>query len=462
MEQHKTSLWVWAGPVLAMVVGWLMWQSGQPQNSTIAAAITAWCVLWWLTEAVPIAVTSLLPIAIFPLLNVLSPQQVAQAYGSPLVLLMLGGCLLSVAMSSTGAHRRVAMLMVKAVGAKHPRHLVWGFMLAAAFLSMWISNTATALVLLPIAVAAVQDSNDKAFVTALFLGIAYACSIGGMATPIGTPPNLVFMQVYQQQTGTEVGFLQWMSWSMPVVLVLFPLAAWLLTRRLSGHIAAPDISLGPWRSEERRVLWVFAITALAWMTRTDPWGGWKTWFDLPWANDASVALLAVVLLFSLPKARGTSERLLSWQATRDVPWGVMLLFAGGLSIATAFKETGLSQMVAEQLAAGTSLPPVLMVLLVCLMVTFLTEVTSNTASASLLLPILAAAAVVAGIAPIGLMLPAVLSASCAFMLPIATPPNAVVFSSGYFTAADMAKVGWRLNILGAIVITAVMTIMGVV
>lgn len=462
MGQAKTSLWVLAGPVLAVLTGLLVAQSGQPQNSAIAAAITAWCVLWWLTEAVPIPVTSLLPIAAFPLLNVLSPQQVAQAYGSPLVLLMLGGCLLSVAMTSTGAHRRVALLMVKMVGAEHPRHLVWGFMLAAAFLSMWISNTATALVLLPIAVAAVQDSGDEGLATALFLGIAYACSIGGMATPIGTPPNLVFMQVYQQQTGTEVGFLQWMMWAMPAVIVLLPLAAWMLTRHLKGTIDAPDIQLGPWRSEERRVLWVFGFTALAWMTRTDPWGGWKSWFDLPWANDASVALIAVVLLFALPKAKGESERLLSWQATRDVPWGVMLLFAGGLSIATAFKETGLSQLVAEQLASATALPPLLMVLLVCLLVTFLTEVTSNTASASLLLPILAAAAVVADIAPLALMLPAVLSASCAFMLPIATPPNAVVFSSGYISAADMAKVGWRLNVLGAIVITAVMTIIGVV
>lgn len=462
MGQAKTSLWVLAGPVLAVLTGLLVAQSGQPQNSAIAAAITAWCVLWWLTEAVPIPVTSLLPIAAFPLFNVLSPQQVAQAYGSPLVLLMLGGCLLSVAMTSTGAHRRVALLMVKMVGAEHPRHLVWGFMLAAAFLSMWISNTAAALVLLPIAVAAVQDSGDEGLATALFLGIAYACSIGGMATPIGTPPNLVFMQVYQQQTGTEVGFLQWMMWAMPAVIVLLPLAAWMLTRHLKGTIDAPDIQLGPWLSEERRVLWVFGFTALAWMTRTDPWGGWKSWFDLPWANDASVALIAVVLLFALPKAKGESERLLSWQATRDVPWGVMLLFAGGLSIATAFKETGLSQLVAEQLASATALPPLLMVLLVCLLVTFLTEVTSNTASASLLLPILAAAAVVADIAPLALMLPAVLSASCAFMLPIATPPNAVVFSSGYISAADMAKVGWRLNVLGAIVITAVMTIIGVV
>ncbi len=462
MGQAKTSLWVMAGPVLALLTGVLVMQSGQPQDSAITAAITAWCVLWWLTEAVPIPVTSLLPIAAFPLLNVLSPQQVAQAYGSPLVLLMLGGCLLSLAMTSTGAHRRVALLMVKMVGAEHPRHLVWGFMLAAAFLSMWISNTATALVLLPIAVAAVQDSGDESVATALFLGIAYACSIGGMATPIGTPPNLVFMQVYQQQTGTDVGFLQWMMWAMPAVVVLLPLAAWVLTRHLKGAIEAQDIQLGPWRSEERRVLWVFGFTALAWMTRTDPWGGWKTWLDLPWANDASVALLAVVLLFALPKAKGESERLLSWQATRDVPWGVMLLFAGGLAIAAAFKETGLSQLVAEQLAGATTLPPLLMVLLICLLVTFLTEVTSNTASASLLLPILAAAAVVADIAPLALMLPAVLSASCAFMLPIATPPNAVVFSSGFISAADMAKVGWRLNVLGAIVITAVMTIIGVV
>jgi len=460
MAWGKSSLWILAGPVLGLVIGAVLQQSGQSYHSAVAAGVTVWCVIWWLTEALPIPVTSLLPIALFPLLGVLTSAQVAQAYGSPLVLLMLGGCLLSVAMTSSGAHQRVALLLVRAVGADHPKHLVWGFMLAAAFLSMWISNTATALVLLPIAIAAVQGSNDKNLATALFLGIAYACSIGGMATPIGTPPNLVFIQVYQQQTGIEVGFLQWMMWVLPVVVLMLPIAGWTLTRHLQGEVSPPNLALGPWRSEERRVLWVFAFTALAWITRTDPWGGWQAWLGLPGASDASVALLAVVLLFALPKNDIGGERLLSWQATRDVPWGVMLLFAGGLSIATAFKETGLSQLVAEQLSIATSLPPILMVLLVCVLVTFLTEVTSNTASASLLLPILAAAAVVAGITPLSLMLPAVLSASCAFMLPIATPPNAVVFSSNYITAADMARIGWRLNLLGAIVITSVMTIMG--
>lgn len=453
---------IYIGPLLAIAVGATMSLSGFDSAKVFAAAITTCCIVWWLSEAIPIPIASLLPIALFPMLDVLSVNQIAQAYGNPFVLLMLGGGLLSIAMTESGAHRRIAMRFVSAFGGSQPKHLIWGFMGAAAFLSMWISNTATALVLLPIAVAAVETSANKSFATMLFLGIAYACSIGGMGTPIGTPPNLIFIQVYKQYTGTEIGFLQWMIWAMPVVLVLLPLVAWQLTRKLEGDIQLPQFQLGAMGSAEKRVLLVFGLTALAWMTRTDPFGGWKVWLDMPNANDASVAFIAAIVLFMLPRSDGDSERLLSWESTKNVPWGVLLLFAGGLSIASAFKETGLSQLLAEQLSVLHGIPTILLVLVICLMVTFLTEVTSNTASASLLLPILAATAVGADIEVVSLMLPAVLSASCAFMLPVATPPNAVVFSSGYISSKDMAKAGLRLNVLGAIAITAVTAMVGLI
>jgi len=458
----KKHWFIYIGPLAGVLTSWLLQLAGHDIPRVYAAGITVCCVVWWLSEAIPIPVASLLPIALFPMLDVLTVNQIALAYGSPFVLLMLGGGLLSIAMTESGAHRRIAMHFVHAVGTEHPRYLVWGFMGAAAFLSMWISNTATALVLLPIAIAAVESSGDKQLSTMLFLGIAYACSIGGMGTPIGTPPNLIFIQVYQQQTGVEVSFLQWMRWALPVVLVLLPVVAWGLTRKLQGGLAMPSFAMGEMSYAERRVLTVFALTALAWMTRTDPFGGWREWLNLPHANDASVAFLAAILLFMIPKNKGGSERLLSWGATRNLPWGVLLLFAGGLSIASAFKETGLSQLLAEQLSAVVNMPPLLLVLIVCLMVTFLTEVTSNTASASLLLPILASIAAAAGIDAASLMLPAVLSASCAFMLPVATPPNAVVFSSGHITTQDMAKAGLRFNIAGAFVITAVLSVTGMI
>ncbi len=458
----KKHLFIYIGPLASMLLGSVMMSLGHDMARVYAASITLCCVIWWLTEAIPIPVASLLPIALFPMLDVLSVNQIAQAYGNPFVLLMLGGGLLSLAMTESGAHRRIAMHFVTLVGTEQPRHLVWGFMAAAAFLSMWISNTATALVLLPIAVAAVESSEDKRLATVLFLGIAYACSIGGMGTPIGTPPNLIFIEVLREQTGYEVSFLQWMAWALPVVLVFLPIVAWGLTRKLGDGLALPNFSAGAMKSAEKRVLIIFGLTALAWMTRTDPFGGWREWLNLPNANDASVAFLAAILLFMIPKDDDTGERLLSWDASRNLPWGVLLLFAGGLSIATAFKQTGLSQLLAEQLDMVASMPPIVLVLMICLLVTFLTEVTSNTASASLLLPILASIAAAAGIDASSLMLPAVLSASCAFMLPVATPPNAVVFSSGYISTKDMAKAGIYFNIAGAFVITAVLTVMGLI
>ncbi len=423
-----------------------------PTGPAITAAVTLWCAVWWIFEPIPIPFTSLLPLALFPLLGILTPAQVGQAYGSPLILLLLGGFILSTAMADSGAHRRIALYMVNLFGGASARGLVLGFMAAAAVLSMWISNTATTLMLLPVALAVLDRSETKLAVP-LLLGIAYAASIGGIGTPIGTPPNLIFMQVYGNEFGETPSFPEWMTWGIPVVVLFVPLAGLWLTRgiRLSRPVELPVV--GQWTSYERRVLIMFSLTALAWMTRQEPLGGWSALFGLPQANDASVVLLAVVAMAMMPDGQG--GRLLHWDSAVKIPWGVLILFGGGIAIASAFVETGLADIIAGNLSALADVPPWLLILCVCLVVTFLTEVTSNTATSSLLMPLLAATARATGIDPMLLMVPAAMSASCAFMLPVATAPNAIMYGSGKFTIRDMARNGFVLNLLGAVVITAV-------
>ena len=440
------------GPLLAALAALYGHQSGYSSEINIVIFVAVLCVIWWVSEAVPIPVTSLLPLALLPLLGVLTPAQVGQAYGSPLILLLLGGFLLSKAMEHSGAHRRIALGMVNLFGASSGRRLVMGFMAAAAVLSMWISNTATTLMLLPVALAVLDACRDKARLSApLLLGIAYAASVGGIGTPIGTPPNLIFMQVYEETTGQSVSFSQWMTWAVPVVVLLVPAMALVLTRNLGGTLEVELPRVGPWRTEERRVMIVFALTALAWITRGEPFGGWKTWLGVPQANDASVALLAVIVMFMVPNGKG--ERLLSWERAATIPWGVLLLFSGGICLAKGFVSSGLSDLLGQWLVQMTDIPTYLLILVVCLVVTFMTETTSNTASTTLLMPVLAAAAIAAGIAPEIIMVPAAMSASCAFMLPVATAPNSVVFGSGLITTARMAREGFALNLLGAALIS---------
>ncbi len=399
------------------------------------------------------AVTALLPFAIFPLVGVLTPAQVGQAYGSPLILLYLGGFMLSMAMEKSGAHRRLALGMVNFFGGGGGRGVVFGFMAAAALLSMWISNTATSLMLLPIALATLENVEERRLKVALLLGIAYACNVGGIGTPIGTPPNLIFMQVFQENTGVELSFIDWMTWGFPVVIVFVPLIGLWITRGLAEVKPIEVPVVGAWRPEEKRTLAVFVLTAIAWMTRNDPFGGWSTWLDLPQANDASVALLAVVAMFLIPSGNG--GRLLDWETAIRIPWGILILFAGGICIATAFVSSGISQIIGEALGGLSELHPLLLLAGICLSVTFLTEITSNTATTALLMPILAAAAIGAELDPRLLMVPAAMSASCAFMLPVATGPNAVIFSSGHVPIRAMAREGLVLNLFGAAVITTV-------
>jgi len=441
-----------AGPAFALALFFFLLGQGWTSEASITASVTLLCAMWWIFEPVPIPFTSLIPLAVFPLLGVLTPAQVGQSFGSPLILLLMGGFMLSTAMADSGAHRRIALYMVNLFGGGSARGLVLGFMAAAAVLSMWISNTATTLMLLPVALA-VLEQTEKKIAVPLLLGIAYAASIGGLGTPIGTPPNLVFMQVHLDRFGSAPSFPEWMSWGLPVVVLLVPLAGLWLTRgvKLAAPVVLPKVEA--WRPFEKRVLAMFGLTAFFWITRQAPFGGWSGLLNLPQANDASVALIAVVLMAALPDGEG--GRLLRWESAVKIPWGVLLLFAGGISIAGAFVNSGLADQIAQHLGSVLELPTWLLVLSICLGVTFLTEVTSNTATASLLMPVLAAAAVAGDTSPALLMVPAVMSASCAFMLPVATAPNAIAYGSGKVSIREMAHAGLALNILGALVITIV-------
>ena len=329
--------------------------------------------------------------------------------------------------------------MVNLIGVSSARRLVFGFMLATAFLSMWISNTAATLIMLPIALAILSRIDNPKLSIALILGIAYAASTGGIATPIGTPPNVIFMGIYEQYTGKSFEFIEWMKIGVPIVLVAIPLMALWLTRNvtLTSKVELPK--QGKWRSEEIRTLVIFGITVLAWVTRHAPFGGWAELLNIDLAGDSTVALAAVVLMFIVPNGNG--GRVLDWNTAKEIPWGMLLLFAGGIALAKGMSESGLSEMLGDWLSSKDSIPILGLITLICIVVVYLTEITSNTATATLLMPILAVAAVGVGVKPEVLMIPAAMVASCAYMLPVATAPNAIVYGTGKIEIQQMVKEG---------------------
>ncbi|MDG2221516.1 MAG: SLC13 family permease [Rubripirellula sp.] len=443
------------GIITAVLVGILVYSSSGNSDQGWTAGVATLCAVWWIFEPVPIPVTSIVPLAILPLVGVLKPSEIGESYGHPLVLLMMGGFMLSMAMERSNTHRRIALGMVRIFGGGSARGLVFGFMIAAAGLSMWISNAATTLMLLPIVLVVVEKSTDVKLRTSLLLGVAYAASVGGVGTPIGTPPNLVFMTVYTETTGTEISFVQWMRMALPVVFVMIPIVGLWLTRNVNTEAVMELPKVGRWRNAEIRTLAVFVTTALLWMTRSDPFGGWSEWLGLDQANDASVALLAVVALHLIPNGEQPGEKLLDWKSAAKIPWGILILYGGGIANAKAFMASGLSDTIGASMTSLAAIPILLMIALICLGVTFLTEVTSNTATANLLMPILAAGAMTAGIDPQLVMVPAAMSCSFAFMLPVATPPNAIVFASEELTINRMAREGFVLNLVGVVVVTAI-------
>ncbi len=450
MPLQRISLF--AGPLIAAVAAYLCMQNGQTFALAITVAVTLCCAIWWLAEPLPAPVTALLPLALLPMLGVLSAKEVAQSYGHELILLLAGGFMLSKALEKSGAHQRLAMKMVNAFGGRSGRHLLYGFIAATGLISMWISNTATTLLMLPVAMAILETYPDKRLEVPLVLSIAYAASIGGMGTPIGSPPNLVFMQVYEQTTGVAYGFFDWMKVGVPVVILgLLSLAMW-LGRDLIAAPAAELPKVGAWTAAERRVLVVFAITAAAWIFRTEPFGGWSLLLGLDKANDASVALIAVIVLCLIPDGR--DGRLLDWASAEKIPWGALVLFGGGIALATAFDKSGLSDAIGQHLTGLQHLPLPLLLLGLMMGVVLLSEIASNTATAVLLMPILAATAKAINVEPALLMYPAVLAASVGFMLPVATAPNAIAYGTGRVSTRQMIREGAALDLICVVILSA--------
>jgi len=442
------------GPLFALAFYFFLGSISVAEKPAIAAAITLLTVIWWVSEALPIPATSLVPFALLPLFGILDHKAVAGSLGSHVILLLMGAFMLSKSLEKSGAHERLAVYMIRLVGISSGRRLVLGFMLAAGFLSMWISNTATTLIMLPMALAILAHVENRNLKVALILGIAYAASVGGIGTLIGTPPNVIFAGIYEEHTGKEFGFLAWMKIGVPVVLISLPIMAFWLTRKvkLEQDLVLPK--LGAWRTEEKRTLLVFGLTALAWITRNEPFGGWSGLLGIKGVGDSTVALFAVVLMFMIPNGK-KEGRLLDWDTAKTIPWGMLLLFAGGIAIAKGFSASGLSTILGNWLTSLSSFPPVLMMVAICLFVTYLTEITSNTATATLLMPILAVAAISSGVEPAVFMIPAAMAASCAFMLPVATAPNAIAFGTGEVSIKDMVMEGALLSFVVSSIVAMV-------
>jgi len=454
------------GPLLFAFVQFGPSAEGLSAEATAALAVALWVGTWWVTEAVPIAVSALLPIVLFPLTGALDLGTTTAAYGHKYVFLYLGGFLLAIAIEKVNLHRRIALFIIASIGTRM-RMIVLGFMVATAFLSMWISNTATSVMMLPIGLAIIAQYRDHPdtpenehtqFGKMLMLAIAYSASIGGIGTLIGTPPNLVLAGIVKELYGVEIGFLEWMLLALPLSILLLALC-WVYLTRFAVKLKADDFTggveeikrqreaLGPIHRDEKKVGIVFLLTAAAWISRSfllSP--------ILPAIDDTIIALSSGIALFVIRGSNGKGA-ILSWDDSKRIPWGILILFGGGLAIAQGFKDTGLAQWFAEQLITLEFLPLIVMTLVLVAAINFLTEITSNLATTAMILPVLAPLAAAMGVHPYIFMIGATLAASCAFMLPVATPPNAVVFGSGYVSMKDMIRAGLGLNLISILLIT---------
>lgn len=452
------------GPLVCAIIALLPPPSGLEPAAWYVVALTSWMVIWWLTEAIPLAATALIPIPLMPLLGIAESKSVAANYAHPLIFLFLGGFMMAAAMQKSGLHKRVALNVVAWAGVSAPR-IIGGFMLATAFLSMWISNTATTIMMFAVGISVIQivaaQVNDKSqvrnFGVALMLGIAYSASIGGVGTLIGTPPNALLASVLQSTYSIEIDFVTWMMFGVPFVIVMLPLTWVLLTRVLfavkdldtsvvGARLGADLAALGPLRRDEAMVMAVFVFAALGWIFGKPL----SDWTKLP-ITDTTVALIAALLLYALPSSLRDGKFLLCWNSAKELPWGVLLIFGGGLAIASAFDETGLAAAIGSGMKGLQGLNVWVFVLVSCALIVVLTEVTSNTASAATFLPIMGAIAIGLGQDPRLLMIPVAVGASMAFMMPVATPPNAIVFSYEELKISDMVRAGIWLNIVAVAV-----------
>ena len=441
---------------------------GLSEDAWKVAAIVVLMAIWWASEAIPVPVTALLPLALFPLFQITSFKSAALPYANPNIYLFLGGFMLAIAIERSGLHKRMALKMILAAGSSGMK-LIGGFMLVAALISMFVMNTSTTLMLLPIGLAVcsvvattipgLNDQDKKFFDTALMLGIAYAATIGGMSTLVGTAPNIVFSAFMLETYGVEISMIDWMTLGVPLAAVML-ISAWIILTKYvfpisfitsndtKEHLHRMLDDLGPLSKDELKISVIFGLTALAWIFRK----GLDNFELLSGLTDAGIAIISAILLFMIPSSNNKGD-LLNWNSSNKLPWGLLILFGGGLSIAAQINSSGLGVWIGEGLSILGTVPPIMLIFFVAALIIFLTEITSNVATTSTFLPVFGAVAIGLGILPVSLTVPVCLAASCAFMLPVATPPNAIVYGSGKFTIATMMKAGFLLNIIGIFVVT---------
>lgn len=483
---QSKGIWLILGPIMGLAVYFLLpdqYLAGNGEqailNHTAKAtlALLVWMAIWWLTEATHISVTALLPIALFPVFDVTSIKNATTPYASPIIFLFLGGFIIAVAIQRWKLDKRIALGILTRIG-NSPSRIVGGFMLATAFLSAFISNTATTAMMLPIGLSVIallssKSTKHSAFATCIMLSIAYAANIGGIATVIGTAPNLFVVSFIKDAIDTpyqlDIGFLQWAKVGVPTVCILLPITWFLLTKfiykvdKLELHHSSQSlheqkVALGKMSYEEKAVCLVFMFTILLWLSRTFLQGlefpiNENFYKPLAGLTDSSIAIFSAILLFLIPTKTNNNGFILHWKDLRDLPWGILILLGGGLSLAAAVQANGVTEFIGAQTTVLSSLPAWLILLVIISSVVFLTELTSNTATTATLIPVLAAIAPSLNMHPYTLIIPATIAASCAFMLPIATPPNAIVFGSGHITMQEMRKSGFLLNILCLLIIS---------
>lgn len=481
--RNLSRIGLFTGPIIALVIFIFMPdQYASIDGETLAighatrtiAATVGWMAVWWMTEAIPVYATALLPLALLPALGGLSIRAVAAPYSNEVIYLYLGGFIVALTMQRWQLHKRVAYSALRLSGTT-PRQIIGTFMAIAAIGSMWISNTATTMMLLPVVLSVISlvaerddlpthESNHN-LSTALLLGTAYAATIGGMGTIIGTPPNVFVVSYLQNQLGIEISFARWMTFGVPLVMVFAPLGWLLLTRwilpvgekpieGIKELIDKEQKELGPMSTQEWRVLWVFLIMATLWITRpivtSLEIGGLQVFSGL---TDAGIAIIAALSLFCIPAGGKEKQAMVNWETATKLPWGLLVLYGGGLSLAAMMDQYGVSSYIGTLAVGMDGLPQLVIVVSVLVMMMLLSELTSNTATAATLIPIFAALAPALGLNPLWLIIPAGFGASCAFMLPVSTPPNAIIFSTERFTIGEMVRAGVWLNIVGVIVIT---------
>ncbi len=454
---------LFTGPILFLLILFFFNAEGLSQEGVATFAIGTWIAIWWITEAIPISATALLPFVLFPVTGVMTVKVVSGAFANQMIFLFLGGFILAVAIEKTNLHKRIALNIIYQIGSNWNK-VILGFMIATAFLSMWISNTATAVMMLPIGLAVisqikVEGDMKKSMGRSLMLAIAYGCSVGGIATIIGTPTNVIFVGIVEELYGRTISFTQWMMLGLPFSIIML-IIGWIYLTKVVFPVTVEGIpggkkaikeqleALGKISYKEKSVLLVFIVVALCWITSS-----FLLKKIVPGINDTLIAIAGAISLFILPSGEKRKIGIINWQTAETIPWGILLLFGGGLALAEGFKVSGLAQWIGSQLTLFKVLPAILLILAIIAVVNFLTEITSNVATAAMLMPVLAALALSIDVHPYFLMIAATIAASCAFMLPVATPPNAVVFGSGLLTIPKMMKAGFWMNIISILVAT---------